>query len=303
MGKQYKGAGIATTITGSLTNVGMSASIAAATGWATTNFWVVIDPGLSSEEKVFVASRSGTTLTFATRGADDTSAVAHNSGAVIRPTIAAADFQAADDHLNTTVGAHGGLSTFQTAPIGGFYGIPGVNLAANSRSYVNVAANKIYYMPIKVDKPITISELALGVKTAVASAKIRVSIYNATTAFAPGTLVADVGELDCSTIGKKALTGLTQVLAAGLYLLRIHTNANCAGVALFTANYTADFIGLTDFVAFVDIYSASGWSSTADFNASLTYGAAETPGTAYTPVPTSTNAGVNGYLVAKWTVN
>ena len=301
--REYKGAAPSTTLSGSLTSGATTIVISSGTNWPTGSFSVVIDPGLPTEEKVLVTSRSGTSLTVTTRGYDDTSASAHSSGATIYPVPTAIDFQEANTHINSTTGVHGGLSTFQTAPIGGFYGIPGCNFGSNSRQHATVTASKIYYMPFKVDKPITISELALGVYTAAASAKIRISIYNATTTLAPGTLILDAGEVDCSTVGKKAISGLTTVLPAGLYLFRIHTNASCAGLSLNSANYSSDFIIITDYVAFISIYNSSGWSSSGELSASLTYGAAETPGTAYTVTPINVDRGIDGFIVAKWTVN
>jgi hypothetical protein len=66
--------------------------LTATTGWPSTAavpFYVVIDPGTSSEEKCS-ATISGSTLTL-TRGQDDTTAVAHSSGATIYPVFSADD--------------------------------------------------------------------------------------------------------------------------------------------------------------------------------------------------------------------
>jgi hypothetical protein len=52
---------------------------------------MVIDPGLSTEEKVLVASRSTTSLSSITRGVDGTSASAHSSGATCYPVFTAVD--------------------------------------------------------------------------------------------------------------------------------------------------------------------------------------------------------------------
>jgi hypothetical protein len=67
-------------------------TLAAITGWPSTAavpFYVVIDPGTSSEEKCS-ATISGSTLTL-TRGQDDTTAVSHSSGATIYPVFSADD--------------------------------------------------------------------------------------------------------------------------------------------------------------------------------------------------------------------
>ena len=90
--RQYKGAAAPTTTTNSLTAGDTSVTLSAITGWPSTAavpFYVVIDPGTSSEEKCS-ATISGSTLTL-TRGQDDTTAVSHSSGATIYPVFSADD--------------------------------------------------------------------------------------------------------------------------------------------------------------------------------------------------------------------
>jgi len=101
--RAYAGAALQTTLSGDITNVATSISIVAATGWPTgAPFYVVIDPGQASEEKVLV-TRSSTTLTVVSsgRGVDGTSAAAHTSGAVIYPCITALDLDEANDLAST----------------------------------------------------------------------------------------------------------------------------------------------------------------------------------------------------------
>ena len=100
--RQYKGAAASTTITAALTSVATTTTLTAITGWPTTAavpFYVVIDPGTSSEEKCSVTI-SGSTLTL-TRGQDDTTAVAHSSGATIYPVFSADDADEANNMAST----------------------------------------------------------------------------------------------------------------------------------------------------------------------------------------------------------
>ena len=100
--RQYKGAAASTTITAALTNVATTTTLTAITGWPSTAsvpFYVVIDPGNSSEEKCS-ATISGSTLTL-TRGADDTTAVAHSSGATIYPVFSADEADEANNMAAT----------------------------------------------------------------------------------------------------------------------------------------------------------------------------------------------------------
>lgn len=99
--REYKGAATPTTITGGITNVATTLSLTDATNWPTGSFSLVIDPGLAGEEKILAASRSGTTVTLTTRGYDNTTASAHNAGAIIYPVPTAIDFDEANALINT----------------------------------------------------------------------------------------------------------------------------------------------------------------------------------------------------------
>jgi hypothetical protein len=52
---------------------------------------MVIDPGLVTEEKVLVGSRSGSSLSSLTRGVDGTTASSHSAGATCYPVFTATD--------------------------------------------------------------------------------------------------------------------------------------------------------------------------------------------------------------------
>jgi hypothetical protein len=52
---------------------------------------MVIDPGLSTEEKVLVGSRSGSSLSSITRGVDGTTSASHSAGATCYPVFTATD--------------------------------------------------------------------------------------------------------------------------------------------------------------------------------------------------------------------
>ena len=114
--RQYKGAAASTTITSTLTSVATSATLTATTGWPSTAavpFYVVIDPGVSSEEKCS-ATISGSTLTL-TRGQDDTTAVAHSAGATIYPVFSADEADEANAFASTMT-TRGDLLTMASGP-------------------------------------------------------------------------------------------------------------------------------------------------------------------------------------------
>lgn len=119
----YKGNAVSTTISGGLSAGATSCTIAANTGWPTTApFYCVVDPGLSSEEKILVTAISGTTLSTITRGQDDTTDQTHAAGCTIYPVFTAKDADEANELASmwTTKGdlvTHG-ASTFATVNVG-----------------------------------------------------------------------------------------------------------------------------------------------------------------------------------------
>ena len=114
--RQYKGAAAPTTTTNALTSGDTSVTLAATTGWPSTAavpFYVVIDPGTSSEEKCS-ATISGATLTL-TRAQDDTTAVAHSSGATIYPVFSADEADEANE-LASTLTTRGDIIRMASGP-------------------------------------------------------------------------------------------------------------------------------------------------------------------------------------------
>jgi hypothetical protein len=96
--RQYAGSAVATTLTAGINTTDTTCSLAATTGWPSTagvSFYVVIDPGTSTEEKCS-ATISGSTLTLV-RGQDDTSASSHASGATVYPVFTANDADEANE--------------------------------------------------------------------------------------------------------------------------------------------------------------------------------------------------------------
>lgn len=110
--RQYAGAAVETTITGSVASSGaVTITLAASTGWpdgSTGPFAIVVDPGTPTEEKILVTERIGLNLTVGApgRGYDGTTTVGHAAGAVVYLTYTAIDFDEANAHVNATSAAH-----------------------------------------------------------------------------------------------------------------------------------------------------------------------------------------------------
>jgi len=117
--RSYAGAAPACTLTSGITSGDTSASLTGTvTNWPTTasgSFHMVIDPGLSTEEKVLVGSRSTGSLSSITRGVDGTTAVSHSAGATCYPVFTATDADEANTFASTMT-TRGDLLTMGSGP-------------------------------------------------------------------------------------------------------------------------------------------------------------------------------------------
>jgi len=103
--RSYSGASAACTLTSSITSGDTTATLTGTTTlWPDTangSFFMVIDPGLSTEEKILVAARSGGSLSSITRGVDGTTAASHSAGATCYPVFTAVDADQANKITST----------------------------------------------------------------------------------------------------------------------------------------------------------------------------------------------------------
>jgi len=75
---------------------------------------MVIDPGLVTEEKVLVGSRTGSSLSSMTRGVDGTTAASHAAGATCYPVFTATDANEANE-FTSTMTTRGDLLTLNSS--------------------------------------------------------------------------------------------------------------------------------------------------------------------------------------------
>lgn len=118
MRRQYAGAAYASVLTAELAASAGALSISCndLTNWPDGSvgpFFVVVDRGLITEEKILCVSRAANTLTVyddgvsSGRGADGTSISAHGVNAVIEHVFTATDADEANAHVNSSTGVHG----------------------------------------------------------------------------------------------------------------------------------------------------------------------------------------------------
>lgn len=79
--------------------------------------------------------------------------------------------------------------------------------------------NRMFYVPLWLDRALTLNRIGVGVTTAAAGSTLRLGAYTAVND-APDTLVADYGTVSAATTGDKEIT-ISQALPAGLTWLAI----------------------------------------------------------------------------------
>jgi hypothetical protein len=116
--RSYAGAAPACTLTNSITAGDTTALLTGTvTAWNDTAggpFFMVIDPGLVTEEKVLVGSRTGSSLSSITRGVDGTTAASHSAGATCYPVFTATDANEANE-FTSTLTTRGDLLTLDSS--------------------------------------------------------------------------------------------------------------------------------------------------------------------------------------------
>jgi hypothetical protein len=221
--RQYAGAAAATTITAGINTTDTTCSLAATTGWPSTAgvpFYVVIDPGTSTEEKCS-ATISGTTLTLV-RGQDDTSASSHSSGATIYPVFTANDADEANELVAKLTTKGDLLVTTGSALNRLAVGTNDYSLLADSSATNGVAWKQIPAAGIASDAVTTAKILDANVtagklaSNAVETAKIADS--NVTTAKIADSNVTTAKIADANVTGAK-LANLTVSTKTGSYTL------------------------------------------------------------------------------------
>jgi len=117
--REYKGAAQAAYLTsplgGAVTDLTITCNDLSnwPTGVGSKPFFIVIDRGLASEEKILCESRSGNVITVFDdgitngRGSDDTTITSHSNNAVVDHVFTATDADEANAHVNASSGVHG----------------------------------------------------------------------------------------------------------------------------------------------------------------------------------------------------
>jgi hypothetical protein len=104
--RNYSNIAADTELTSGINNTDTSLTVDDATGWPAAPFVLVLEPGTSNEELVWVGSKAGSVYSSCTRGYGGSTPVSHSSGAIIKHVFVAEDARLVYTHVHTAAGDH-----------------------------------------------------------------------------------------------------------------------------------------------------------------------------------------------------
>lgn len=114
------------------------------------------------------------------------------------------------------------------------YNLPGVQISNVSVSW-GPAANRTYYMPVRVEAPLTLANLYLSVNGAVGSSHVAVGIFAADKALQPtGSPLFATSIIDTASTGTKTIAVSNYAWTPGVYLIAL--NASHGGIGFDVVN-------------------------------------------------------------------
>ena len=240
--RQYKGAAAPTTTTNALSVSDTSVTLTATTGFpsaAGVPFFVVIDPGTSSEEKCS-ATISGSTLTLV-RAQDDTTAAVHASGATIYPVFTADEADEAN-LFTSTMTTRGDLLTMGSGPT-----VARIALGASGRVLKSDGTDATWAISPETDLITTKGDLLVG--TAADTLARQGVGSNGQVLVADSGVANGVAWVDPQTNRNVVINGAMQVAQRGTSTASITTNGyytadrysfNCATFGTWTQSIEND---------------------------------------------------------------
>lgn len=247
--RSYVGNASGTTVPLGIATGDGSCALASGTNWPSGSggdFLVVIDRGLNTEEKAWGSSTSGTTLTFAARGAEGTTAQAHGTGCSIALCTGSQDADESNQVANQVLGQSGAAK--------------GDILAMLSA----VGPNTLTRVPIGT------TSMTLGVSSGLPAYSVSPGTLLATQQYAPGSRTAiAVNAGSMAALDTTNLTLTASAPASGNLDIRVSifttisatTTVSDLAFCLFTHGTTTQ-VGSTFVSDSVVVISSGGASST-----------------------------------------
>lgn len=253
------GGAATTTLSSSIASGDLTIPITSSSGWPTAangNFYVVIDQGNASEEKVLCSGRTGLNLAVATRGVDGTSAASHSSGAAISHCLTATDL----DEANYMVSQLAKVTTSQDILVAS--GAAAYNRLAkgSNGTYLQVIAGSLAYAALATGSVDSTQLVANAVTKAAIAASSR---YKEVIFAKQGTLTTGTGTFRWYPPANATLVDAWASVGTAPTTSSIICDINRTGTTIFTTQGRRPTISASGF------YGASG---TPDGTVALTAG-------------------------------
>jgi hypothetical protein len=239
--RSYVGNASATTVPLGMASGDSSCALASGTNWPSGSggdFLVVIDRSLNTEEKAWCSSTSGTTLTFAARGAEGTTAQLHTAGCSIALCTGSQDADEANQVANQVFGqasaakgdilamlSTAGPNTLTRVPIGTSTqvlgvasGLPAWETPANGYGIAGFAAN-----PMTPAVSLTSTTAWLTGANVTLTANTAVNIKSLSLAAGTWLLIGTVAVLNNNTSQQQCTLWLSTTTASGTGLVATAT--------------------------------------------------------------------------------
>ena len=100
------------------------------------------------------------------------------------------------------------------------------NSQATTQSTFAPSSNTLYYEPMILRNPVTITAVTIEVTVAKTGKDVRVGIYEADKNWQPGKLISDIGALSVNDVAVVSINSLSIKLKEGRYLIALHSQDN-----------------------------------------------------------------------------
>ena len=291
--RAYAGAAASCTLSSDISSSATSFSLTGTTsGYPTTTsggFYMVIDPGLATEEKVYVGSRSSGSLSSVVRGVDGTTAASHTTGATCYPVFSAVDADEANKiastlttkgdllvtdgsvHNRLGVGSNDQILVADSAATNGVkWATPAAAASTglgyrSGKLYTSLGTkgngstpdtNTTYYAPFRVTETKTFDRISFSTtnNTITGTATCRLGIYNQS-AGVPTTVLLDAGTVNVTAANTVYSVTINQSLTAGVYYLAFNMQT------AFTSGFIVGVASDSNMYSYLNIATESLQSS------------------------------------------
>lgn len=151
--RSYSGGAQSTTVAAAITSIATNGQVGSTTGWPDGSggpFAIAINRGQGTEEKILVASRVGTTLTFTSRGYDGTTAQSHSPGEPVELVLTSTDLDEANAHVNATTGVHGLVAGQKVVGDIATQTLSGKTMDGGSNVFTNIAQSSVVGLVVQL---------------------------------------------------------------------------------------------------------------------------------------------------------